>query len=103
PHDVAQYLMDIVRGIDSFHGKKAAHINFYFKERFFKVRVVIIDGIKAQSGQVLTHNLGDDEVAVSEALHQRGSTQTVRTVIREITFTEGIQTRDGGHQVVIHP
>ena len=54
-------------------------------------------------GQIVLDGVRQDEVTVGQALHQSGSTQTVGTVVGEVTFTDGEQALDGSLKLVIYP
>ena len=54
-------------------------------------------------GEVIADGIGNDEVAVGQALHERAGAETVGTVIGEVGFAENEQTGNRGHQVVVHP
>ena len=38
--------------------------------------------------EIVLHGVGQNEVAVGQALHEGGSAETVRTVVREVTFAD---------------
>ena len=54
-------------------------------------------------GEVVADGVRQDEVAVGQALHQRGGAEAVGAVVGEIGLADHEQARDGGHQVVVHP
>ena len=54
-------------------------------------------------GEVSREGGGNDEVAIRETLHESGSAEAVRSVVGEVRLAEHVQTRDGGHEVVVHP
>ena len=54
-------------------------------------------------GQIVLHGVGQDEVAVGQALHQGGGTKTVGTVVGEVGFAGSKEARNGGLQFVVHP
>ncbi len=53
--------------------------------------------------QIVAERVGDDEVAVGQALHQRARAEAVGAVVGEVRFTEHVQARDRRHEVVVHP
>ena len=53
--------------------------------------------------QIVLDGVRQYEVTVGQTLHQSGSTQTVGAVVREVTFADGEQTLDRGHQFVVNP
>src|SRR3712207_9459761 len=54
-------------------------------------------------GQVVLNGVRQHEITVGQALHQRRSTQTVGTVVREVTLTDGEQTGNSGLQLIVYP
>ena len=54
-------------------------------------------------GQVVADGVREDEVTVGQALHEGGSAETVAAVVGEVRFADGVQARDGGLEVVVHP
>ena len=54
-------------------------------------------------GQVILDCVRQYEVSVSQTLHQSRCSQTVGSVIREVSFADSKQTRDRGHQFIINP
>ena len=55
------------------------------------------------AGEVVADRVGDDEVAVGQALHQRAGAEAVGAVVGEVRLAEHEQAGDGAHQVVVHP
>ncbi len=53
--------------------------------------------------QIITDGVGQYEITICQSLHEGRCTQTVGTVVREVGFSDGIQTRHGGHEVIIDP
>ena len=53
--------------------------------------------------QVVADGVGDDEVAVGQALHERAGAQAVGAVVGEVGLAEHVQARDRAHEVVVHP
>ena len=58
---------------------------------YLLVSEVVLDGVRQY------------EVTVGQALHKSRGTETVSTVVREVTLTDSKQTRDGGLQLVVNP
>ena len=54
-------------------------------------------------GQIVLDGVRQDEVTVGQTLHQGGSTQTVGTMVGEVTFTDGKQALDGSLKLVVYP
>ena len=52
---------------------------------------------------VVGNGVRQDEIPVGETLHQRARAEPVGAVVREVRFTAHEQSRDGRHQVVVHP
>ena len=55
------------------------------------------------AGQIAVDGVGNDEVAVGQALHQGAGPQAVGAVVGEVGLPQDEQAGDGAHQVVIHP
>ncbi len=53
--------------------------------------------------EVVADGVGQYEVAVGKTLHQGRSAQTVGAVVGEVGFADGVETRNGGHEVVVDP
>ena len=53
--------------------------------------------------EVVADGVGDDEVAVGEALHQRAGAEAVGAVVGEVGFAEHEQAGDGALQLIVHP
>src|SRR3954447_10452394 len=54
-------------------------------------------------GEVIADRIWEDEVSVSEPLHEGARAETVCAVIRKVRFAEHIETGKVTHQVVINP
>ena len=55
------------------------------------------------AGEVIGDRVGQDEVAVGEALHERGGAEAVGAVVGEVGFAADEQAGDVGLQVIVHP
>ena len=55
------------------------------------------------SGEISWQRVGQHEIAVRQALHERTRAEPIRAVIGEIRFADDVQSRDIAHQIVIHP
>ena len=53
--------------------------------------------------QIVLDSVRQNEVTIGQTLHQSRSTQTVSTVVREVTLTDSEQTRNRGLQLVVNP
>ena len=53
--------------------------------------------------QIVLDGVRQYEVTIGQTLHQSRSTQTVSTVVREVTLTNSKQTRNRGLQLVVNP
>ena len=60
-------------------------------------------GLGKLVGEVVADRDRQHEVAVREALHQRGSAEAVAAVVGEVGLADGVEARDGGLQVVVDP
>ena len=54
-------------------------------------------------GEIVLDRVGQHEVSIGQSLHKSRSAEAVGTVIGEVTFTDGEQTINGGHELVVHP
>ena len=54
-------------------------------------------------GQEVADGDGEDEVTVGQPLHEGAGAQAVGAVVGEVGLAQGVQARDGGHQVVVDP
>lgn len=55
------------------------------------------------AGQVVVDRRREDEVAVGEALHQRGGAEPVGAVVGEVGLADGEEAGNGGLEVVVDP
>ena len=53
--------------------------------------------------EVVLDSVREYEVTISKTLHESGSTETVCTVVREVTLTDSEEAWDCGHKLVVHP
>ena len=53
--------------------------------------------------EVVADGVGQHEVTVGKTLHQGRCAEAVGAVVREVGLADGVETRDGGHQVVVDP
>ena len=51
----------------------------------------------------MPHGVGEDEVAVGQALHQGGGPEAVGAVVGEVRLPAHQEPRDRAHEVVVHP
>ena len=104
PHDVAEFLVDAVHRALTLDGKEAfdafAHMLFGGFE-FGKFRREAGNGDLV--GEIVLDRVGQHEVSIGQSLHESRSAEAVGTVIGEVTFTDGEQTINGGHEFVVHP
>ena len=57
----------------------------------------------ARAGQVAGQRVGQDEVAVGQALHERARPQPIGAVIGEVRLADHEQPGRSAHEVVVHP
>ena len=104
PHNVAQTLVDIVNRLLTLDSKQL--LDLLLNSLLCLVKR-LGSGIYLRSlnlcRQVVANGVGQYEVTVSQTLHQSRSTQTVSTVIREVSLANCVQTGDSSHQVVVNP
>ena len=53
--------------------------------------------------EVVLDSVGEHEVTIGKTLHERRSTETVSTVVREVSLTDSEETGDRGLQLVVNP
>ena len=104
PHDVAEFLVDAVDRALTIDGKEAidalAHVLLGGFE-FGKLRREARNSDLV--GEVVLDRVGQHEVSIGQSLHESRSAEAVGTVIGEVTFTDGKETINGGHELVVHP
>ena len=104
PHDVAQLLVDVVHRLLAVDRQQlldfGAHALLGLVEGGrVGLHLRGLDLVR----QVVADGVGQHEVTVGKTLHQRRSTQTVGSVIREVGLADGVEAGNGGHQVVVDP
>ncbi len=103
-HDLAELPVEPVDGAGAANGHEAVNGGGDLGLRFGERRVVGRHRrLVEEFGQVVGDGGREDEVAVGQALHQRRRPEAVGPVVGEVRFAEGVQARDGSHQVVVHP
>ena len=104
PHHVAQFLVDRVNRLLTLDTHQMVNLSLYGFLCLGKFRQVCREtGNRDLVSQVVLDGVRQYEVTVGQALHQSRCTQTVGTVVREVTFADGKQTLDSGHQFVVYP
>ena len=104
PHDVAEFLVDAVHGFGSLD--REDFINpvadgLFRLSEFRSIRVSL--RLRKLMGQIVADGVGKNEVTIGQALHQGGSTETVSTMVGEVGFTDGIETRNGRLEIIVNP
>ncbi len=104
PHEFADLPVEGVGGAVAADGEQQAEPVLGLGHRLRHGRVVGVDlvGVRV-AGQVVVDGGRQDEVAVGEALHQRGGAEPVGAVVGEVGLTDREQARDGGLEVVVDP
>ena len=69
------------------------------------MELVVVDAYSgdASIAEIVADRIRDDEIAIGQPLHQRGSAQAIGAVIGKIGFARGQTGRGCSHQVVVHP
>ena len=86
--------------IDSSRSMPVLHLGLGGRGR---PSVSVVRLVVQEVRQVVADRVGDDEVAVGQALHQRARAEAVGAVVGEVGLAEDEQARDVAHQVVVHP
>ena len=104
PHDVTELLMDGVNRALTLNIEQAVKLCIHLLLSLVKLRTVC-GNLRPNSlvSQVVLDGVRQHEVTIGQTLHQRRSTQTVGTVVREVTLTDSEQTRNRGLQLVVNP
>ena len=104
PHNVAEFLMD---GIDA-----ALALDVHQAVDFIADSLLCLGKFgqigadlapERLVGEVVLNRVRQNEIAVGQALHQRGSTEAVGTVVREVALADSKESRNGRLQFVIDP
>ena len=104
PHDVAKLLVDRVYRALTLDTHQA--VDFLLNALLSLLKLLEVGreaGPERLVGQIVLDGVGKHKVTVSQALHERGSTQTVGTVVREVALADGKQAGDSGLQLVVYP
>ncbi len=103
PHELSEFTVNFIwcAGAFNVHHLLDACLDGFFC--FLKFWCCGCDATRCDGGEVGWKGGGDDEVAIAETLHEGGCTQAVCTVVGEVGFTKDVQTRYGGHEVVVNP
>ena len=108
PHDAAEGLVEMIDGVELLGvGLDAEEAVDALAHGFFSgVELGGLVGDLADVdlvGEVVLDGVGEDEVAIGEALHQCGGTEAVGAVVGEVGFASGKEAGDGGLELVIDP
>ena len=104
PHDVTEFLVDGVNRALALNGHDLSDLVL---DLFFGL---VEDGVGSWDarnldlvGQVILNGIGEYEVSVGEALHERRGAETVGTVVGEVSLADAEETRDRGLEFVVDP
>jgi hypothetical protein len=95
--------------MEAFHGTLAVDVQEAFRpcihifESLGELRVGRGDAAGLLSDQVIGDGRGNNEVAVSEPLHECAGTEAIGTVIGEVRLTQDMKSGQVAHEVVVHP
>ena len=104
PHDVAEFFVERVDRTLTTDVEEAVDATLHILLCGFKFGEVGREaGHGDLVGQIVLDGVGEHEVTIGKTLHEGRSTEAVGTVVGEVTFTDGEQTLDGGHQFVVYP
>ena len=104
PHDVTQLLVDRVNRTLTLDVEQTIELCIHLLLSLCKLRQIGRNlGPYSLVSQVVLDGVRQYEVTISQTLHQRRSTQTVSTMVGEVTLTDSKQARDSGLQLIVNP
>ena len=101
PHNLAQSLMEMVYGVVWLFFLSYGHKSVQTFANIL-LSLVKLGGIRRNLAhinlvsQIVLHSIRQHKIAVGQSLHQCRCTQTVGTMVGEVGFTGGKETRDSG-------
>ena len=104
PHDVAKFLMKNVYRNCTLHCEEVVDTLLNGLFSLCELRTVDI-GLRLCEllGEVISDSDRKNEVTIGQSLHEGRSAKTVSTVVREVSLTDGVKTRDGSFEIVVYP
>ena len=103
PQQKPHLAMEAVHGAVAFHGKQPVDAFAHFVHHGFELGAVHVGARPADRREVVADRVGQHEITVGQALHERAGAQTVRAVVGKVGFTEDKQPRHVAHEAVIDP
>ncbi len=104
PHEFAEFAVEGVGGAVAVDGEEQMEAVLGLGEHLLHHRVVGGDRLGVRvAGEVVVDGGGEHEVAVGQALHQRGGAEPVGAVVGEVGLADREQPRDRGLEVVVDP
>ena len=104
PHDVAKLLVDRIDRALALDAHQAVDFLLYALLSLVELRTVCWN-LRPDSlvSKIVLDGVRKNEVTVSKTLHEGRSTETVSTMVREVTLADSEETSDGGHQFIVNP
>ena len=103
PHQLAKFAMKRTHGALALDRQQSRGEGRDVRLFAFELGVIGPHFFEFHARQVIADGVRQDEVAIGQALHERTGAQAVRAMIREVGFSGYEQSRNGAHQLVIHP
>ena len=104
PHNVAKFLMKNVYRNGTLHCEEVVDTLLNGLFSLYELRTVDI-GLRLCEllGEVISDSDRKDEVTIGQSLHKGRSAKTVSTVVREVSLTDSVKTRDSSFEIVVYP
>ena len=104
PHDAAEGLVVVVDGEGALDADEVVHAGADVLLGLVEFGAFGFDFADVDLvGEVVLEGVGEDEVAVGQALHERAGAEAVGSVVGEVGFAGGEEAGDGGLQLVVDP
>ena len=103
PDEETQLAVEAVHAALALAAEEALRLRSADFERLLKLRMLGGDAAGLLMHEVVRDGRRDDEIAIGEALHERGGTEAVRAVIGEVRLAEHMEAGEVAHEVVVHP
>ena len=103
PHDLAQFAMEGVDGALAFDRQQFGNVLLCGSQRRLGVGMRRRHFAQLRRCEIVADGVGNDEVAVGQALHQGAGAEAIGAVVGEIRFAEDEQSGDRALQLVIDP
>ena len=101
---MAQLLVDAVHGALALDVHQCLDAVAHLFLCFFKLGQIGVEvGHLDLVGQIVLNRVGEHEISVGQALHQRRGTEAIGSVVGEVGLADGEESRNAGHQFVVNP